>query len=174
MGKRSTTIRIGDTVRVLSPYIFIRCGYELSLEDGVRFVKKNMMEEVIAIYGKVSPDGCFRSVYPFTEDSVELQEIINALAFAYIKSRNFGGNKRIIKQQVEPSLSRDKLYQVTGKRTCVTGIRVKAYFGEEYEPPFLSHYTRHNILYIIEIKYPYGPLDPVYPILQENCQLIKE
>jgi len=164
-------IRVGDTIKILDPQLFIRCGYPLCLRDMKSEVEKsfeNIIEDLIYSVGrgnqfmqrndkglyldqskvKNSSFGSSRQ----SGHSREYYKILRELASVRIKVKNFGGNDRKIYTE-KYEMSKDKEALVAKIKFVKTGLRVSGsssydnYSGHnEYDPPYLEGEKTHKIL----------------------------
>jgi len=178
---------VGDKVRIINPIIFIRCGYPLGIEE--------MREEVDKHFGSIIED-LYRSVQNGDkltlrdangkyEDGTCIQieqsshkryknykyfDIVDALAYARLKSKNFGGTTRSLHTKVIEEL-RGKETQVTAIKMVQTGEYYKGnasydYWngGYEYEPAGLTDVKTHKIL----------TLSPVVSFSDSNWHVLED
>lgn len=141
---KKDVFRIGDKVKIITPKIFIRCGYPLNKQ----IVKDEFLNEIdVLIYEFIlkttreAPEDGRLIHFDFRdtgriEDTKE--EIKDALAFHILKKKKWGGNIRQIFEEDSPNLLNiegtvsDKKYHKIGKRE--NGY----YSGEDdAEPPML-------------------------------------
>lgn len=168
---RKDVIRIGDTVRIVNPEFFLRCGYPLSLKDGMDMIIND--EETMTALGqgidkalgrkcnvslKEELFGLSATIRP-TRISYDIQKIIRLLAYYRIKNEGFGGNERkIFTKRVESA--KDHEFKVIGKKTVTTGVYVpssggyNSWSGEyDYDPAYLDSMKAHVILELMDGSY---------------------
>lgn len=169
---RSKIIRVGDKVKVVDPYVFIRCGYPWNKE----YVKRNVItdydkERVISLMKDL---GCWHR-YPdevFCEEysSDIFEEIIDRLAYGILRQRKFGGKSREIYTEYD-EFKLNKVYTVFSKRMVKTGTRVggtqSGYEGEEYDSPHLDGEKTCVILNLKQFDYLSGGFEI------EACNVVK-
>ena len=164
-------IRVGDTIKILDPQLFIRCGYPLCLRDMESEVEEyfeNIIEDLTYSVGrgnqfmqrndkglyldqskvKNSSFGSSRQ----SRHSREYYKILRELASVRIKVKNFGGNDRKIYTE-KYEMSKDKEALVAKVKFVKTGLRVSgssnydSYSGHnDYDPPYLENEKTHKIL----------------------------
>jgi hypothetical protein len=97
------TIHVGDTVRIVEPVFFVRCGYPLTLKDGKKAVEgleleiKEFLQYLVAKANKDPlaqyPLGPGRGGGPRVLDrSVHL--VRAQVAYEYLRLKRFGGDHR--------------------------------------------------------------------------------
>lgn len=170
MSKRKNIIREGDMVKIVDPQVFVRCGYPLSFQDALEKVVELHLDKTLAFLSDIGLPAVIKPTFmsPPPDDSAgirdmsspvdkmprHLQEIMRALAYAYVRKEGFGGNKRQIFTETWPDLMEKKAY-VQGIKYCKTGkyFRPRSWqtwtdYGYEYEydPGGLSHEKTHKIL----------------------------
>ena len=163
-------IRVGDTVKVVTPILFIRCGYPLSLADVEKEVEElfgNVVEDFLNSMGGDHlmlrdekgkyEDGTFVGIIPNPSNrkkasSKSYKEIIKDLANTRMKVKGFGG--------IERTLHTETYEAAKGHETTVDSVKIVKtgqyqaasggydyYGGEyEYEPPYLDDEKTHKIL----------------------------
>ncbi len=147
MGKRTLktpNIRAGDTVRIVTPAFFVRCGYPLDYATECERVQK---EKKDAIKAFLSSQGIRWGAY---EVPPAVWKIARALAYEYCKQAGWGGKERKIYTHEIPELAGRKCI-VEGVRFVKTGIynpaRPGGYYSEgEYDPPYLGDEKSHRIV----------------------------
>lgn len=168
---KEEVIRAGDTVKVINPEFFLRCGYPLSLQDGVNMLLKD--EAAIAAIENGINTALGRKKYEAESIShilsksykphdwhsgraaKDFRQIIKILAYYKIANQGFGGKERkIYTKRVEEA--KDHTFTVLSKRTVVTGNYIPAsgnwsYYGEyDYDPAYLENQKSHVILYLYD------------------------
>ena len=129
MGRRDI-IRSGDTVEVVDPQAFLRCGYPNSFDYYVKLAKET---------------------YPMMSRYRNRDAIYRQIAYGLGCADNFGGPDRSIHPYPGP-YKEGTLLKVTGTRVVKTGTRYKGYGGSSYnayddaEPPGLSSMETHIIV----------------------------
>lgn len=139
-------IKAGDRIRIVTPLVFIRCGYPLNMDIMRKRVEQEQGPEIEAFLRKLG----FRHEDSRTGHRVR-REIIKALAYGYLHRQNFGGRMREIYMQEVPELL-GKETTVMGHFYCKTGEYSPAYvstspnsYGEAY-PACLYNEKAHRIL----------------------------
>ena len=152
---KKIVFREGDKVKVVNPDFFVRCGYPLTKELARQDIMKQHAETVHraindlirTIDEKVFNGKKDRDNY-LTWDFYVNEKIVNIVAEEYLKQNGFGGRKRSIYTERQ-EVSKDEVFEVIGKRTCVTGTYVPGCGGpypEDYEPARLASPKTHVIL----------------------------
>ncbi len=134
MPKPDNIIRIGDKIRIVNPEFFVRCGYKLGMQQGKEYVESHRQEIDNLLYSMDLPQG------PHTE----LEE---QLAYIYIKSRQFGGDERILHTVKLPNYMGSEA-EVTFKKFVRTGTRQypTRLSQDTWERPYLGNAKTHVIL----------------------------
>ena len=143
-------IRIGDKVIITTPEIVIRIGYPMSIYDAIKEVEKLYCNDIMELLHK--------TIYKRTTLSLDYHnskpynKIISALAYEYLKSKQFGGKERKIFSEYRQDLF--------GTTTTVRKIFIRKtgiYFPPnggydywtneyDYEPGGLDKEKTHKIL----------------------------
>lgn len=171
---KKEVIRQGDIVRVIHPEFFIRCGYPLSIKDGMDMIM-NDEEAMTALSQGIDKALNKKCSIPLKDEilglvphtnrprkiSNDFNRIIRILAYYRIANEGFGGKERsIYTKWVEEA--KGKEFKVIGKKTVATGTYVPAsggyssYSGEyeyDYEAPFLDGLKNHVILELMDGSY---------------------
>jgi len=169
MKKDPKIIRVGDTVKIINPELFVRCGYPLSRNDCVGMIKKQYESDIIDLihcvyqgidFIKRDADGKFPdSSFVLKNDvfsdkfrdnaclSSVHREIIDRLAYAKLNSLKFGGNERKILTEKKEEF-RNKVAKVVGIRFVKTGIYDAGYqiADDDWCQSGLSDEKTHKIL----------------------------
>lgn len=155
---KKEVIRPGDVVKIVNPEFFIRCGYPLSLKDGIKLIMedekdKEYFEKLCNRFGIMG-----RSLASL--DNIRLPKdyykILDILAYWKIRRKGFGGNERkIYTRRVEEAKGHE--FEVSRKKMVVTGSYVHGHEDREwesghieYEPPYLADMESHMILYLCD------------------------
>ena len=150
--KNDNIIRTGDTVEIVEPHIFVRCGYPKTVEDSIcevekehgDIIKKLVQELGLSIFPPFHPYGkeqFFSDVY---------EEVRRAVAYAKLKAERFGGSRRSVHTEYKEN-EKGKKYLVCGIRFVRSGTYEPGGWsggmdGYEYEPPYLYDQKTHKIL----------------------------
>lgn len=161
---RKDVIRVGDTVKIINPDFFLRCGYPLSLQDGMDMILND--EEAMKALGKGIDKAIGReytvplkdeivglsSIMRPTKTSYDILKIIRILAYYRISNMKFGGKERKI-FTVRKEEAKGHEFEVISKRVVNTGIYVPASGGYnswgddyDYDPAYLNNAKSHVIL----------------------------
>jgi len=164
-------IRVGDTVRIINPEFFIRCGYPMSFKDACRIVEKEHKDRIAEFirgfdFTTYTNKGSGLLGFPISEEKWEdnrtFSKIVGALAYEYVRAKRFGGTERKIYTKHCPDY-KDKRMTVeyikffqTGNYVRGSGESYDSYAGEyDYDPSFLEDQKTHKILGLC-------PLDAVF------------
>jgi len=157
-------IRDGDIVKIINPITFVRCGYPLGIEDMRKEVQEKFGPAIDNLYVSVQSgdkliqkDMIGEYEYGLKIDSNPSKkykhfEIVNALAYARLYSKGFGGKERNLHTKTIEGL-KDKEAQVISIEIVKTGTYIKGsgrvfyYDGDcDYEPSYLANSKTHKIL----------------------------
>jgi hypothetical protein len=154
-------IRVGDTVKVIHPEFFIRCGYNLHLPDVTEEIIENRSEEIEAFIDSFFGIDRLSEEYKFikqnkTSDTGE--KIAKALAYKKISMERFGGRERkLFTEMIEDH--KGKLFKVHGVKIHKTGTYFapsggySCYDGYyDYDCGGLSNEKTHKILEIFPTR----------------------
>lgn len=119
-------IRVGDEIKIIHPYVFIRCGYNLT--------KQSVEKEVFDKYaGKIEHFiESFKFQLSYRASQKFLYDLQDAIQHAYLHHNGFGGNKRKVFTGYEPDL-KNKTHTVSKLKYVKTG----RYMSYEYS--YLIH-----------------------------------
>jgi hypothetical protein len=148
-------IRVGDKVRVVTPRVFVRCGYPKTIPEEAKIVAQEFRQEIDALLVKteVMSSGC-STIHLHAHQSIWPQrafdKICAEIAHARLRRNGFGGRNREIYDEEDPSLE-GEVFVVHQVRFVKTGIYNSGRFShcdyyEDYEPPYLSNQETHKIL----------------------------
>jgi hypothetical protein len=156
--KKKNIIRVGDMVKIISPEFFIRCGYPLTIDMERENVRKNYQDKINKfIYelvqeevSKSSPNKTVTHGFYDREFYRTENEIANALAYAFINAKKFGGYERKIYTEHHEDI-RDKILRVSSIFFVKTGTYSPGHWyscldEEDWEPACLVKEKTHKIL----------------------------
>ena len=92
-------IRVGDTVKIINPQFFVRCGYQLSFEEACEEVKEeygNRIEKFLQSFNFIATPRWKDIVSRENKYSQVFDKVVAILAYSYTKAKKFGGNERKI------------------------------------------------------------------------------
>lgn len=154
MSKRKDVIRAGDMVRIITPEIFVRCGYENTLSTTRKEVEEKYSPDVLAFMEKIGYNHSFLSTNRF--DKKLFREIINSIAYAENGKKMRSGNERKIYTENIPTM-KGKVMKVHETFVCKTGKYFPpsggydSYTGDyDYEDGGLDKQGTHVILCVYE------------------------
>ena len=148
-------IRIGDKVKIIKPFIFIRCGYPMSKKD----IKESLSKEKLDLLENFVYNftGLTRDVFTpnYRADNI-IDKVKDQLAFGILVANGFGGNTRSIHSKERP-----ELLNITGvvrtRRVVRTGVHERGSRDQEtgyYDPSYLGNVKSHIIFGIdIDLNY---------------------
>ncbi|HYH67434.1 MAG TPA: hypothetical protein VD866_22235 [Urbifossiella sp.] len=144
---KSRPIRVGDTVRIVTPAFFIRCGYPIAFADVVAKVRADHLP-LIELFLKAV--GVKFSALNYEPPPASVDKVAKAVAYDLLKLAGHGGRERRIHTKAFPELA-GQAFRVTGVRFVKTGDYSPGrhhggYDGYEYDPPYLANEQTHRIL----------------------------
>ncbi len=170
---KTPLIRVGDTVRIVTPEFFVRCGYPLGFADVAAKVRADhggAIEAFLKSVGVRYPDTSFEPP-PRSVDKV-----VKAVAFDLLKLAGHGGRERRIHTVTFPGMA--------GCDSVVTGVRfVKTgdyqprrtyggYDGYDHDPAYLANEQTHRLLETtLYGTLPHGAFDEPLWIEAANVEL---
>jgi len=127
MIKKSKKIvfRPGDKIKIVNPEIFVRCGYTLNKEEGLKLITEEEKKKVSELVELNYPLTDLFYQYSNSSDMAKTRvydEILDRLAYLKIKQAGFGGQDRKIFTKLEEKY-KDSICVVDSKRVVNTGIR---------------------------------------------------
>src|SRR5262245_44977996 len=97
--KRADIIRVGDTVKILTPRIVTRVGYPKSVKDYSEEIREQhrlpVKDLMILAGGRNVPDGLYKRIET---------RICHELGYLRAKTQGFGGSERSLHFQEVPDL----------------------------------------------------------------------
>ena len=137
--KKKDIIRVGDTVKIISPFVFVRIGYPLGILDikndaNFLFPLQTKIEQFLQSLGYEKPS--------FYQTKYQIEQL---LIYEELKKRKFGGNIRSIGEEEDDHL-KDCVSKVQRIRYVKTGERTPAKKGRYQH--MLINTTTHKVLYL--------------------------
>ncbi len=172
-------IRVGDIVKIITPDIFVRCGYPFDQRAATEHLIDHYRADIDALIDKVDPNPKYANRYV---PEADYRALCGRLARIVAQRDGFGGNERTIYTERDERLTGLRC-SVMGKKIHKTGRRVPP--GGEYydEPGYLADEKTHIVLtvspvvvwYYDQTGYPtnYDPLIPS-PLMIEAIHVEKE
>lgn len=179
--------RVGEQVKFVTPMVFVRVGYPLTLDD-ISEKFKGEVGDLLTKLGKVFDDhvktdlkdiGLISLGHQFTDNFVQ-RALHNAACAFLLRRERFGGDERKIYQReigYDDADIAGEMGTVVGKRMVRTGCYSPATGGNwsyddynEYEPAYLDDSTTHCI-YTVEFTLKSG-VKSHYKILASNCERV--
>lgn len=141
MSKRRDIIRVGDSVRVVSPEFVVRVGYPRDVESYATPEVEDAVAEMLTKLGCPSP---------YTKRG--FRKVVDSVAYCLAKRNGFGGNERSLHLESKPELL-NQVFVVDAVRTVMTGSYYPpsggygGYEGDyDWEPGGLSNAKAHRLL----------------------------
>jgi len=182
------TIRIGDKVKIITPKMFVRCGYPLCVRD--------MAEEVEEIFGDRIRDLMYSvgfdefkkyeeiiKIKPANKEDRNYSKIVMELARIRLSKKKYGGDKRRVHTKIDEIMRGKEVYveniQFVKSGTYNEGWSSLDYWSGEvdYMPNYLSDTKTHKILTIssymdnfLHVDYRYEDHDRIEAIHVEKIQ----
>lgn len=138
---KKTVYRVGDTVVVKNPEVFVRCGYPLTKADALKQIDHKQLDEALFALGIYHENPAF-------------EEIKDRVAYGWLHNRQFGGRERRIFTETKSELVGRK-FKVSHKKVVKTGTYKPSWGGQsyhtgeyDYEPAYLENEKAHVILFL--------------------------
>lgn len=158
-------IRIGDKVEIINPVFIDRVGYPLSFNQAYHEILESHKEKIESLYNEIFP-GRKKFISPYQDWQYEktISKMAKALAYKYMKEKNFGGDVREIHTFPNKDYLKGLESTVIEKAVVLTGVYQhgsppSSIFDDDGEYPILLDQKTHIILYL-----------DVSPFDIENCQ----
>ena len=138
-------IRKWDTVKIVKPEFFVRCGYPLTFEDVSEEIEKKYENHIMGFINQITKMESGRSI----DNQPAFNEINRALTYHLLRSKRFGGSKRTIYTESIPNPP-SEILTVVGIKFVKTGTYVDDSNAsvDGYYPAYLSKQKTHKILTI--------------------------
>ncbi len=140
---KTPNIHAGDTVRIVKPEFFVRCGYPICFEGETARVLKEQGETINAFLRSQG----VKPPHIMGDMSHPQQKVAKAIAYCLLRQKKFGGPNRSI--HTERIASKEgEVAQVVSVSFVKTGIYSPGYrdYDGEYESAYLSDEKTHRIL----------------------------
>jgi hypothetical protein len=153
MSKRKDIIRINDYVKIVTPNIFVRCGYPLTkqivIDTMVSAEQKQAVFKLLDQFGVGNTNNIFITE---RETDPRYLKIMDVLASSLLASHGWGGKERKVYTEYKTEFL-NKEYRVIGKRvvksgTYNSGYSHRGYYDnyDDYSPPYLTNEKSHVLL----------------------------
>lgn len=154
-------IKKDSLVRIITPKRFIRCGYPLTLQNERIRITNQFGTQISQLFTAITHNKQ-NTQTTYHEPAVNYHRInnnaynkmINAIAYASLVARGFGGTERSIHTTTDQEI-KDMICRVLSVRYVITGIYQhgsSSLYEEDYEPPGLINQKRHKIIRVITTK----------------------
>jgi hypothetical protein len=134
---KDSIIRVGDTVEIVRPFVFIRCSYE----EGFYFHYHKMIKEI--------GEEIDKQLEKWGVETWRGNQAKNAIAYGrMISTPKKDGAKRVI-EEVELPAIKGLTFKVDKIKRVQTGTYLRATGCEDggnIDPAYLSHHAVHKIL----------------------------
>jgi len=136
--KENNIIRVNDQVKIIHPYVFVRCGYPKTLDSVKDKVEKKYGDKIINFIKSLNfiPSHDAYTKYQFFDD------ICKVIQYRYLRDTNFGGNTRKVYTKYDFHI-KNGIGIVKKIEYVKTGIYTNYYNGDEYES-WVSNYLEHQ------------------------------
>jgi hypothetical protein len=114
--------KVGDTVKIVTPMTFIRCGYPLS----VKILKETRKAHINTLAYKAASASGLNYHNGYVKNA-----LTHAIVFDMLRKENFGGRVKIIEEKEEPRYS-GKFGKVVKRRFVYTGRYSPGWGGNDY------------------------------------------
>jgi len=159
MSRRQDVIRVGDKVKIITPKIFIRCGYPMTTENACNAIDAMHGDSLQEFLKSIGFGVGFRKVPVHYSPGERMasrvyRKIRDALAFEYLHLKGFGGSERRIYTQYVKEYKNQlvticrKFVKKTGTYYPPCGPSLPNY--DDYDPGGLSGEKTHIILEFME------------------------
>jgi len=163
-------IRVGDKVKIITPEMFVRCGYPLCVRDMAEEVEKIFGDRIRDLMYSVGFDEFKKyeeiiRIKPANKENRNYNKIVMELARIRLSKKKFGGDKRSVHTKFVEEMKGKELF-VKDTQIVKGGIYNKGWSstdywsGEvDYMPNYLSDQKTHKILTVSDYKdeiLPYG------------------
>jgi hypothetical protein len=147
---KKIVFRNGDKIKIITPEIFVRCGYPKTIESETKVVIEEQGNRLIEMLKELGLRNSLSGGHYFTR---VFNKIAREIAYGRLKQNGFGGCERKIYTRTEDI--KGKEFRVVGKRRVKTGMYnapsggYDSYNGEyDYDPGYLDGEKTHVILEI--------------------------
>lgn len=147
---KKIVFRHGDKVKIITPEIFVRCGYPKTIESETKVVIEEQGNRLIEMLKELGLRNSLSGGHYFTR---VFNKIAREIAYGRLKQNGFGGCERKIYTRTEDI--KDKKFEVVGKRCVKTGVYNAPSGGYDYysggydcDPGYLGNEKTHVILEI--------------------------
>ncbi|QIG67342.1 hypothetical protein EVB39_013 [Rhizobium phage RHph_TM3_3_9] len=137
------TIRIGDTVKIVTPEMFVRCGYPFDQVKATQDLIDYYSDDIQALVNKVDPNARYPKYFGSGKD---FRDLCGRIARIVATRHGFGGKQRRIHTERKESLTGLRC-SVIGRKAHKTGDYYPARgYEDDYEPGGLDNEKTHVIL----------------------------
>lgn len=164
--RKKPPFRVDDLIKIVTPQVFIRCGYPLCKADALKALdESDVGEKVKELLKSVKMRSHVKLHLVSTPVmTTDYRKILDVFATGWLFQRNFGGPERTIHTKERPEL-KGKVFQVVSQKFHKTGTYYpgncsRGYYGDDdAEPPGLADMKTHRILLLDQPRvvsgYPY-------------------
>lgn len=149
---KKQVFKIGEKVKIINPEFFIRCGYNLTIQDGLNMITPEERQVILKMLDKKSQFN-----YSYHGGDKIFDKILNEIAYSKIRGMGFGGKERKIFTKRIENLT-NGTGTIISKKTVKTGKYESGYVSgwetPEYNPPFLGNEKTHIILSLDLVENP--------------------
>lgn len=145
--KNNKIIRRNDSVKIIIPNFFVRCGYPMCPETEALRIRYTFGHEIQMLLLEIGVKEYQKSIFNHTY----LDKICKEIAYAKCKTNHYGGYDRQIFTQEFPTL-KDSVFHVIDTKYVKTGKYVPGSCyssfegGYEHEPAELVKTKTHKLL----------------------------
>jgi len=151
----------GDRVKIINPELFVRCGYDLTINTLFDEIEtehsKEISKHVNEMCNLVGLDNLKLNAYLDLNELIS-NKIINSLAYSLLPSRMAEGSERKIFTEYGWQY-KDKLGIIVKKKYVKTGIYHRGFsYDGDYEPAYLDPVQTNCILEVELCKWGFNIL----------------
>jgi hypothetical protein len=150
---RKEVFRVHDKIQIISPNIFVRCGYpltkELAIKNLVTFKEKQKIADLVGVYLHNDDQDNLEPIWDELSNgnkSSAYFDILDKFALLKMRQNNFGGSERKVYTEFKPEYL-NATGTILSKKCVQSGIHHSGgnYCGE-WEPSYLANQKTHIIL----------------------------
>lgn len=159
--QRKGVYRTYDYVRIVEPQVFIRCGYDKTLDQEIEVVEEKYsaaIDKLLCEVGLSFDSSDSRIICDDDNSALRLRKkIVSEIAYTRFSQKSWrGGERKIFTEHKEEV--RDRVVQILRKKVVKTGFYEPAHGSQTFDgeldftPAYLSQETTHIILDVHDWK----------------------
>lgn len=149
---RKEVFRVNDKIQIISPNIFVRCGYpltkELAIKNLVSFEEKKKIADLVGVYLHNDDQDNLEPIWDELSNgnrSSAYYDILDKFALLKMRQNNFGGSERKVYTELKPEYL-NAVGSIISKKCVQSGIHSNGGNYYEREPNYLANQKTHIIL----------------------------